>query len=520
MNILDYTLVALYLIAMLWLGQRFKRSRAGTDYFLGGKRFGSFSLSMSAMATQLGAVSFISAPAFVGLRRGGGMQWLTYEFGVPLAMIGIMVLLGPVLYRSGVVSVYAFLEDRLGRTSRQMLSALFMLDASFSAAVTVNVVCTVLGSIMGIAFWKMMLLLGTVTVAYALEGGMKAIVYSEVAQMIIKFLGIITIVTLGVHYVGGWAQFVAHVDQKRLQAVDFSSFGFDGREFGFWPMLIGGFFLYLSYYGTSQTQAQRLLSARNENTIRHILLINGLLRFPVTFAYCLGGLVLGTFVALNAEFAAQIPTGRADLMIPMFVKHYLPHGVIALIVIALLAAGMSAFSSYINSLSAVTMEDFIARSKALSKERYVTYSRAVTLAWGAVTMCLAFVADKVAATAIEATNMVSSLFLGPIVGMFLLAASGRRLRPGAATLGAAAGVLTNVVLWLFYKNIFWFWWNAIGAIVTLTLGICAGFVGQRASTTTAPANGSASTGWPAEAWILVIYFAAMVALCVALPQLL
>jgi Na+/proline symporter len=520
MNILDYTLVAFYLIAMLWLGQRFKKSRAGTDYFLGGRRFGPFSLSMSAMATQLGAVSFISAPAFVGLRRGGGMQWLTYEFGVPLAMVGIMVLLGPVLYRSGVVSVYAFLEDRLGRAPRQMLSALFMLDASFSAAVTVNVVCTVLGSIIGIAFWKMMFLLGTVTVAYALEGGMKAIVYSEVAQMIIKFLGILTIVTLGIHYVGGWTQFIAHVDHKRLQVVDFTSFGFDGREFGFWPMLIGGFFLYLSYYGTSQTQAQRLLSARNEGTIRQILLINGLLRFPVTFAYCLGGLVLGTFVAMNAEFAARIPAAKADLMIPMFIAHYLPHGVIALIVIALLASGMSAFSSYINSLSAVTMEDFVCRSTTLPKEHYVYYSKAVTLAWGAVTMSLAFVADKVAPTAIEATNMVSSLFLGPIVGMFLLAASGRRIKAGPATLAAAVGVLTNVVLWLFYKSVFWFWWNAIGAIITLVFGICFSLIRQPEPEGVANYNGVVRMRWPAEAWILIVYFAAIVAFSEFLPHLL
>ena len=110
MNIVDYAIVVLYLALMVWLGFKFQKSKGGKDYFLGGRRFGWFALCMSTMATQLSAVSFVSAPAFVGLRKGGGMQWLTFEFGVPLAMIFIMTILGPALYRSGVVSAYAFLE--------------------------------------------------------------------------------------------------------------------------------------------------------------------------------------------------------------------------------------------------------------------------------------------------------------------------------------------------------------------------------------------------------------------------
>src|SRR5437016_3210214 len=121
MNVLDYSIVLIYFAAMVWLGFRFKKSKASTDYFLGGKQFGWFALCMSTMATQLSVISFVSAPAFVGLRNGGGMQWLTFEFGVPIAMIVVLVMLGPLLHRSGVVSVYAFLEQRLGVTSRVLL---------------------------------------------------------------------------------------------------------------------------------------------------------------------------------------------------------------------------------------------------------------------------------------------------------------------------------------------------------------------------------------------------------------
>src|SRR4051812_41814121 len=361
MNTVDYSIVVVYLALMVWLGMRFKKNEASTDYFLGGRQFGWFALCMSTMATQLSAISFVSAPAFVGLRKGGGMQWLTFEFGVPLAMIVILVLLGPLLHRSGVVSVYAFLEKRFGRGSRTLLSCLFVLSRGLSTGVSIYTIGLILSSILGLPFWQTMTLLGCVTIAYSLEGGMKAIVYSEVAQMIIKVLGIFAIMGAALHQLGGWQAFVAHVDRSRLRVVDFSNLGFDGREYGFWPMLIGGVFLYTSYYGTDQTQAQRILAARDEVTVKRLLLFNGLFRFPVTLSYCLGGLILGAFAASNSAFAAKIPAAKPDLMVPIFISEYLPHGLIGLIVVALIAAWMSAYSSALNSLTAVTMEDFIGR---------------------------------------------------------------------------------------------------------------------------------------------------------------
>src|SRR3954453_23735960 len=168
MNIFDYLLVALYLALRLWLGRRFRQSQKSPDYFPGGRQFGWFALCMSTMATQLSAISFVSAPAFVGLRKGGGMRWLTFEFGVPLAMIVVMVLLGPMLYRSGVVSVYGFLEQRFGLTSRLLLSCLFVLSRGLGAGVQLYAIGLVLSSILGFPFWQTMTVLGVVTIIYSL----------------------------------------------------------------------------------------------------------------------------------------------------------------------------------------------------------------------------------------------------------------------------------------------------------------------------------------------------------------
>ena len=518
MNYIDYTIVVLYFAAMIWLGLRFKRSKESKDYFLGGRQFGWFALCMSTMATQLSAVSFVSAPAFVGLRKGGGMQWLTYEFGVPLAMILLMTLIAPALYRSGVVSVYGFLERRFNATSRLLLSAIFLVSRCFATGVTIYAVGLILSSIIGTPFWQTMLILGGITIIYSLEGGMKAIVYSEIAQMIIKFLGIITIIICGLYYLGGWSHFVQQVDRSRLQAVDFSNFGFDGREYGFWPMLIGGIFLYSSYYGTDQTQAQRILSAKNEVTVKKLLLFNGLFRFPVTLSYCFGGLIVGTFVATNAAFAALIPAGKPDLMIPVFISHYLPHGVVGIIVISIIAAGMSSYSSTLNSLSAVTMEDFIGKRVQLTKPQYINWSKGVALFWGVLTMVLSFFVSDVAKTVIEAINKIGSMFYGPILAMFLMAVLSKNIKANAANTGLVTGVLLNMVMWLFFKNIFWFWWNAIGTLVTLAVGTGLSLLmGRQTPDAAIPEY---KTGFlQSQAFILLLFFCCIVLFSVLLPYM-
>lgn len=205
-------------------------------------------------------------------------------------------------------------------------------------------------------------------------------------------------------------------------------------------------------------------------TVRKILLFNGLLRFPITFSYCLGGLIIGAFVKMSADFAAKIPADKTDLMIPVFIENYLPHGVIGIIVVAIIAAAMSAYSSALNSLSAVTMEEFLSRKYTFSDKKYVLISKVVALVWGGVTMFLAFHVGDIAKTVIEAINKIGSVFYGPILGVFMLAISTKSTHARAVNIGLLVGVLFNIYLWKGQPQIFWFWWNVIGFVVTVSIG--------------------------------------------------
>ncbi len=336
---------------------------------------------------------------------------------------------------------------------------------------------------------------------------MKAVVYGDMIQMIILFVGIIICLFAGIYHLGGWSEFITNIDRPRLTAVNFNSMGFQkGKEFGFWPMLIGGFFLYASYYGTDQSQVQRLFSAKDMGTVKKTLMFNGLLRFPITFIYCLMGLVVGTLVLTQTSFASAIPVDKPDLMIPIFIRDYLPHGVIGILLVAILSAAMSSLSSAINSLSAATVEDFFNRDNQLSSKKYLGISKLAAIFWGVVCIVLAFFTGDIAKTVIEAIIKVGSVFYGPILATFIAAIAFRRINTIGANIGILAGVAVNVYLWLFVPEVFWFWWNAVGALVTLFVGLAVSMIFKDHQAKSSKEMSSFGMTWDKTKTIILVSF--------------
>ncbi|MEO1450388.1 MAG: sodium transporter, partial [Bacteroidota bacterium] len=300
----------------------------------------------------------------------------------------------------------------------------------------------------------------------------------------------------------------------------FGNMGFSkGEEFGFWPMVLGGFFLYASYYGTNQSQAQRLFSADKMQTVKHTLLANGLMRFPITLIYCLMGLVLGTLFMQTPELLSQVPAEKPDLMIPVFIKTQLPHGVIGLLMVAIFSAAMSSLSSVINSLSAASVEDFFNRDKQLPDGKYLSLSRYASIFWGCVCIVLAFFTGNIADTVIEAINKIGSVFYGPILATFVAAVGIRRVNGQGANIGLVAGVITNIILWLFFPQVFWFWWNMIGFVVTMAVGLLWSFLSPIGTSM------AEHQGWAPErddlskVMVLMIFFVLILAISIGFPLL-
>ena len=191
MHTLDWLIIGVYLAGMLalaaWLS---RRQKSGKDYFLGNNTMGPLPLATSTIATQCSTNSLLGAPAFVGFVVGGGMLWLQYELAVPLAML-LLCFLFPPISRSGVISVYAYLEQRLGLASRLLASACFLFFRGVATGVTVYGVASVIGLIADISFTTSVLLLMGITVAYDALGGMRAVVISDVIQMLLLLAAVL-----------------------------------------------------------------------------------------------------------------------------------------------------------------------------------------------------------------------------------------------------------------------------------------------------------------------------------------
>lgn len=517
---IDWIIVVVYLAGLIAFSLYLSRDQNDhEDYYLGGRTMAWWAVGLSTMATQLSAISFISAPAFVGYRENGGLKWLTYEFAVPLAMLLLIAVVIPPLYRSGVVSIYGYLERRFGPSTRLLLSLVFQFSRAFATGITVYTVALVLVPMLELDLWACILIAGVAALVYDFFGGMKAVVYSDVLQMGILFLGIIACIAIGLDLLGGWGVFLDQVDPTRFDAVDFSSLGIgDSEEFGFWPMLIGGLFLYASYYGCDQSQAQRTLSASSLDEARRALLFNGLARFPLVLLYSIMGLIVGTYAFAQPGFQALIPADRPDLLMPTFILTALPAGLVGLLVASILAAAMSSLDSALNSLSAASVEDLVMRGREerLPPAEQLRYSKGFTVFWGVVCIVLAFAAGNIAPTVIEAINKVGSMFYGPILATFVLAILTRRTTTLGINVGIAAGVGLNLLLWLFAEDVlFWFWWNATGFIATVAVAALVSRIDASAASRVEVALEAIE--WPRrQAILLVAYFMAIVGLSMSL----
>lgn len=478
MNALDWGVIGVYLIAMITMSYFLgKKQKDPQDYYLAGKSVKWWPLGLSTMATQCSTNSLLGAPAFVAFTVGGGLLWLQYELAVPLAMVFIMAFIIPFYRKNNVISIYEYLEPRFGVGTRTLLSVLFQFLRAFSTGVTVYGISIILEQLIGLPFWMAVLILGVVTVVYDSLGGMEAVVYSDVIQMIILYGGILIAGAYAVHLIGGFDSLWANFEGTRKQALDFSTFGFsEGKSFGFWPMLVGGFFLYCSYYGCDQSQVQRELSAPNRDGTNLSLAFNGFTRFPLVLTYCFLGVAIGAFAQLNPSFLEKLVDNQGNknfnLAVPVFVLEYLPHGVIGIIMIALFAAAMSSLDSTINSLSATSMQDLVLRfwNRTATEKQQFFWAKGLTVFWGALCCFFSFFVGNVSSSIIESINKIGSLANGPILATFILGIFTKRANGFGTVIGILAGYLLNTCLWKFAPNISWLWWNVTGFVATFTVG--------------------------------------------------
>lgn len=493
MTSLDWAVIGVYLFGLVaFAAVQARRQRSLWDYYLAGRRVPWWQSGMSTMATQLGAISFVSAPAFVALKADGGLKWLCYEFGVPLGILLVIIWIIPWLHRGNHISIYEYLEQRFDTGTRSLVSLLFQLGRGLATAVSVLAGGLILSTALPLSTTSAILLIGSVTILYDAIGGMRVVLVSDVLQMGIILLGIGVCGATALKLVG-WAAAVDALGPERWRVLDFGRWGLTGGgEYGFWPMTIGGIFLYASYYGCDQSQVQRELSVAKLPDVRRSLLLNAYGRFPVVLFYCVMGVLVGavftvpehtaelaTRLGVDTDTLSRILRNDPDRMVPMFILAFLPAGVVGLAFVAIMSALMSSLDSAINSLSAVTMQDFYRRfARPNAGERhYMIVSKLLTAFWGGFCILAALVfansAEATRQTTIVLINAVGSLLYGPILAAFTVGIATRFVSGVEMKVGVVLGIAVNVFLWQ-VTEVSWLWWNFVGFTVAAVSAIGLG----------------------------------------------
>jgi len=458
-----------------------------------------------------------------------------------------MLVVIPPLFRAGIVSIYEYTERRFDYSTRIILSIVFQINRALYTGVMVYAIAFILQAVLDLDFTVTILIISVITIIYSWQGGMKAVVWGDAIQMIILFIGLIVCLSYGWSHLSQTGEMISF-DPQRLKVIDLN-WGIgegEGEEYGLFPMIIGGLFLYISYYGCDQTQAQRMLSAKNEGTIKKLLLANGLLRFPVVFIYCIMGLIIGKLVMDTPEFLSDIQNLtqkhfpeeyakngiKADLMMPVFIMKYLPHGLIGLLMIGIMSAAMSSLSYTINSLSAVTVEDILKRKGIVNDANYMAYSRYMVVFWGVICIGAAFLFGGSQNPVIEIINAIGSVFYGPVLATFILAIYSKKVSSTGMKIGIILSVLINLIFSKTMQDIigfdpgisvFWIWLNFTGFFFAVLIAYIISYLVPMTVKDEKLLVRPQFT-WAdflcKESYILFSFFVFILVLCAYLPQIL
>jgi SSS family transporter len=303
------------------------------------------------------------------------------------------------------------------------------------------------------------------TLIYTFEGGLAAVIWTDVVQTTIYVAGTVVGVFTILHYVpGGWA----HIQEIAASGNKWRVFDFTPsfwKPYTFWAGLVGGGFFTLGSHGTDQLIVQRLLAARNFRQSATALVSSGvLILVQFTLFLVLGVMLFAYYMVPSKSF------GTADKIYPTFIMTRMPHGISGLLIAAILAAAMSNLSAALNSLSSSSILDFYLRLRPQSEERRrLRLSRIATLYWGVVLFVLAILALHYAGRVIEVGLGIASIAYGALLGAFLLGVLTRRATELGAMVGMAFGFATELYLW-FGTHVPWTWYVAIGTTVTFGTG--------------------------------------------------
>lgn len=496
---LDVVVLVAYLVGVAVLGIVWGgRQKDARDYFLAGKGLPWWAICFSIVATETSALTFISVPATA---YASDLWLLQLAVGYVVGRVLVAAVLLPGYFRGELSTAYALLEERFGALTRRFASVTFMVTRALGDGVRVFAASIPIALITGLDYWQAILITGVVTLVYTYVGGLRAVVWMDVVQMVLYLIGGAVALFILVRMVpdgwGGILEVARSADKLRLFHPD-GGFA-DAR---WWLTgLVGGAFLSMASHGVDHLIVQRLLAARSRGEAGLAVVGSGVVVVAQFALFLLVG------VALFAHYDGA-PFDPADEVFPRFIVEGLPPGVSGLIIAGVLAAAMSTVSSSLNSLASATTHDLYApfSRRGDDEVHLLRAGRAFTLLWAAIlvggAILFRFVSEGTPIVVIAL--QVASFTYGGLLGGFLLGVLSRRADQRDAILGMAAATVFMTVLWAaqqfgaMEKVVDTLWFALIGSAVTVAVGSTSAWVRQAMRAQAAKEPGATPSGPPVD----------------------
>ncbi|MFL6447620.1 MAG: sodium:solute symporter [Bryobacteraceae bacterium] len=466
MHLADLAVIGAYLLFITWFGAQFKENqRSLKDYFLGGRGAPWWAISLSIVSAETSTLTVIGTPA---ISFGGNFTFLQLIFGYLLGRVVISVLFLPQYFRGEMFTAYELMQRRFGPRVRKFAAGTFFLLRALAEGLRVFAVSIVVSVVLGTGELTSIFVIVALTLFYTFEGGMTAVIWTDVVQMILYVGGALASFFLMVHLIpGGWAH-VAEVGRAngKFQVFDFHfalSPTFFMKSYSFWAGLLGGCFLTTASHGTEQLLVQRLLSAKNQHESRLALFASWIVIF---FQFTLF-LTIGVLLFVYYGDTGRPTPPVIEQIYPQFIWNNFPPGLAGLAIAAIVAAAMSNLSAALNALASTTIMDFLRPQNPNKPELlYLRLARWATVAWSVILFAVAILARHWGRV-LESGLSIASVLYGALLGVFLLGVLTRRPGEWAAIVGMSAGFLTTLVM---RSHVAYTWYVLIGSSVTFSVG--------------------------------------------------
>ncbi|MBL7127889.1 MAG: sodium/solute symporter [Ignavibacteria bacterium] len=485
--LVDQIIIVVYILGVAAFGIYFSgKQKSLKDYFLGSKQIPWWAACFSVVATETSTLTFISIP---GLAYITNMNFLQLAMGFLIGRIIVAFVFIPRYYAGNMETAYEFLGNRFGTPMRKYSSITFIFLRIFADGVRLFTTAIPIKLITGLSYFESILIIGVITVVYSYVGGIKAVIWTDVVQMIIYFVGAAaTIIVIYQLLPNGWSDVVHYAStDNKFQVFNFAfadSFSkFFTGGYNIVGGLIGGAFLAMASHGTDQMIVQRLLTCKDTRSSQKAVIGSGIIVLIQFAIFLLIGIMLYALyegVDYKTLVVGDHLLTKPDEIFPKFIIQNLPIGLAGLVVAGLLAASMSTLSSTFNSLAATTMFDLFKRKgtpsvgTGESSNRDLRYSRLATLFWAVVIISTSMLFQSETNPAVDYALKIQSLIYGGLLGVFLLGVAYKGAKLSDAVISYSVSIFVLVLLFILPKfdiipalNLTWF--TLFGVIIVFII---------------------------------------------------